>query len=133
MEFFVMDSDTLSTFSKEEAARMVDEEGHHLVNTLLVPVVTIAEVIDQHFEVTPDFLSLDVEGLEMELLQSIDFDRYRPTAICVETITYSRSGQERKRVEIAEYLGKTGYMIFADTYINTVFVDENRWRNRNSR
>ena len=33
-----------------------------------------------------DFLDIDVEGADLDVLESLDFDRYSPELICVEVI-----------------------------------------------
>ncbi|MBW1879005.1 MAG: FkbM family methyltransferase, partial [Deltaproteobacteria bacterium] len=35
---------------------------------------------------TLDLLSIDVEGLDYAILQTLDFERYRPAVICAETV-----------------------------------------------
>ncbi len=34
----------------------------------------------------PDFITLDTEGFNMEVLSTMNFEKYRPKVICVETI-----------------------------------------------
>jgi FkbM family methyltransferase len=49
-----------------------------------VPVVTLDSVIAQAGLEAIDFLSIDVEGLELEVLQGFSFDRFRPHLILIE-------------------------------------------------
>ncbi|RPF47022.1 FkbM family methyltransferase [Thermodesulfitimonas autotrophica] len=51
---------------------------------LKVPARTLTSILDQHSVGKIDFLSLDVEGYELNVLKGIDFDRYRPTFILIE-------------------------------------------------
>ncbi|MGB5475299.1 MAG: FkbM family methyltransferase, partial [Gammaproteobacteria bacterium] len=87
--FYELDSTTLSTFSESEARRYVEEHGKRIVHTAEVDIITPAEIIGQHFQAPPDFVSLDVEGLELEILEAFDLSGARPAVFCVETITYS--------------------------------------------
>ena len=52
-----------------------------------VPCQRLTDIIDQsQFKDTPiDLLSVDVEGHDLQVLQSLDFDRYDPALIAVET------------------------------------------------
>jgi FkbM family methyltransferase len=50
-----------------------------------------------------DFLSLDVEGYELEILQSIDFKKYQPYAILIEV-------WKDKSFEIFDFLTKKNYI-----------------------
>jgi len=123
LDFFVMNSPTMSTFSREEAEDLVNNHNFKIVDVRKVPLMTIEHVIDKYCNgCFPDFLSLDAEGLDYAILQSIDFDKHGPTVICVETIEYSESLFGCKDNDIIDFLQAKGYMIFADTHINTIFL-----------
>lgn len=132
LDFFVMSNDVLSTLSKKEADRMVREEGESIVNVVQVPVMTFNQVMEIEFDSPPDFVSLDVEGLDCEILQTYDFSRCKPLAWCLETISYSATGQGVKDREQQQILEAQGYMLYADTYVNSIFVDADRWNNRHA-
>ena len=127
--FYVMSTRTLNTFSETEAKRYESMGTQRIERVLDVPIVSLNNVIYRHLDgVAPTFLSIDVEGLDYELLQSLDLRKFRPPVVCVETLTYSESRQERKDARIARLLIENGYFLYADTYINTIFVEEERWR-----
>lgn len=129
LPFHVMSTRTLNTFSKAEATRYAQTGLHRIESVISVPVVSINTVIAKHFGgAAPDFVSVDVEGLDAEIIRSLDLERYRPAVICVETLTFSETREEQKIPEIAEYLLARGYFAYADTYINTLFVDHVRWK-----
>jgi FkbM family methyltransferase len=127
LPFYVMSSRTLNTFSEEEAHTVARDGKIKIQQIIDVPVVPINEVLSTHFKQAPDFMSLDVEGLDLAILRSMDFTRYRPKVVCVETITFSENRQGKKIVEIAEVMQDNGYFAYADTNVNTLFVDRNVW------
>ena len=129
LEFFVMANRTLNTFSAEEANAYA-AQGIAIRSRRPIEVTTVSEVIETHCATTPDFVSIDVEGLDLVILQSFDFARHRPIVFCVETITYSSSGEGRKLDEVTRLMERNGYMAYADTHINTIFVDRARWERR---
>jgi FkbM family methyltransferase len=52
---------------------------------ITVPVTTLASICRQHVgNRTIDFLSIDVEGHEREVLEGADFDAFRPRVIVIE-------------------------------------------------
>lgn len=128
-ELFIMSTRTLNTLSEAEA-KLYESHGYRIEKRHRVEVRTIDDIIEQHFRGAPDFLSVDVEGLDHEILASLDFGRFRPKLICVETIVFSSTGLGEKRTEIDDLVRSRGYVRFADTYINTIYVDERSWVNR---
>ena len=134
MDFYVMSNRTLNTFSASEARKFVEQHGLRIVDTRRIRVQTFAQAVDIHLGRTPDLVSLDVEGLDLEVLRSIDFSRYRPHVFCVETISYaSGDGSGVKSAEIHALMLENGYMLYADTYINSIYVAQSSWRALGSR
>ena len=66
-----------------------------------------------------DFLSLDTETMDAEILEAIDFSKYSIKAICVET---NKSEQDATRIE--EYLCRKGYRLQATNPVNSIFCLE---------
>lgn len=128
--FYIMNEATLSTFSKEEAERMCSYGNLSIEKAITIPLITLDEVIEKYLKSCPNFISLDVEGLDLEILKSFDFTRYRPEIFCVETITYTEDKSEKKIVPTIEFMLSNGYFVYADTYINTIFVDRAAWAAR---
>jgi len=128
--FYVISTRTLSTFSESEARRYQEMGGHQIESVIDVPVMSLNTICEINFHgQAPTILSIDVEGMDYELLRSLDFRRYRPTVVCVETLSYSESRDEQKDPRIPRLMADNGYFPYADTYINTIFVEENRWKN----
>jgi FkbM family methyltransferase len=129
LDLFIMSSQSLNTFSPREAAEN-ESQGIRILDTRKVEVITINDLFEQYLSSAPDFLSLDAEGLDYEILCSMDPTRFRPLLICVETIIYATTGEGRKREEIDCLMIERGYEKFADTYINTLYVEKERWKSR---
>ncbi len=128
--FYVMSVPSLSTFSKEDA-ELHQKNGVATIDRIeKIAVVDVNEIIRANLSAAPDFVSIDVEGHEMDILRTFDFSSFRPGVFCVETLTFSIDNQERKAVEVNAFMEPKGYFSYADTYINTVFVDKAKWRNR---
>ncbi len=130
LDFYLMSSKTLNTFSKAEAERYVSYGNQQIEKVIKVEVETINSIIKKHCKRVPNLISLDVEGLDFMILQSFDFDQFRPEIFCIETLSYTEDKTERKLTEIIELMNQKGYMVYADTYINTIFVDKSIWANR---
>lgn len=129
-EFYVMSEPTLNTFVKEEAEKTIKEHSSYFIKEVKkLRVEPLHEILNKYNDGKfTDFLSLDVEGLDEQIISSINFELIRPKVICVETISFSYSGNGVKNKKIIELLESKGYMVYADTNINTIFVDAKIWK-----
>lgn len=129
-DFFLMSSSTLNTFSRVEAERYQSYGKQRIVKTIRVALKPVNEILEQNFEKCPNLISLDVEGMDYLILRNFDFGKYRPEVFCLETLSYTENKSERKLTEIIDLMHENGYLTYADTYINTIFVDNAAWNNR---
>lgn len=129
-DFYVMSTSTLNTFSQDEAERYQSHGTHQIIQTIKMKLRTINDIIDSQFSACPNFVSLDVEGLDYVILKSMDFKKFRPEVFCLETLSFSEDKTERKLTEIIDFMHANGYLTYADTYINTIFVDREKWESR---
>jgi FkbM family methyltransferase len=125
-DFFIMNEPTLNTFLREEAERMVNENSNAEIREIKkIRIRTLQAVINEYNGGKfPDLLSIDVEGLDEVILRSVNFEKDPPKVMCVETLTFSSIGKGKKKTELIEFIKGKGYMVYADTYINTIFVRE---------
>jgi FkbM family methyltransferase len=131
-DFYIISSPTLNTFSREAAENYKNEGNYFIKEVIRVPVDNIQNIVRDHFNgVFPDFLNLDAEGIDEMIVKSIDYQTNYPLVICVETVTFSTSGHGKKNTGLIEYIEAAGYYLYADTYINSIFVRLDRWRKKN--
>lgn len=124
-DFYIFDIPEINTFNKEEAEYRSSFGTYKIVKVVRMPLVTINDLIENNFDRYPDLLSIDIEGMDLIVLKSLDFHRFPIPVICVETCTYSENHIRPKDHSIAEFILTQGYEIYADTYINTIFVNKN--------
>jgi hypothetical protein len=70
-----------------------------------------------------DFITVDVEGLDFEVLQSNDWSLYRPELVLVEQ--YAADLEEMIVSDIVNYMRYKEYVLFAKT-TNTIFFKNQR-------
>lgn len=69
--------------------------------------VTLAEILERNRAPSfIHFMSLDIEGAELEALKGIPFDKYRFGAMAIE-----HNDEEPKRTEIMKLLEERGYRL----------------------
>jgi FkbM family methyltransferase len=124
LKFYVFNNPTMNTFSEIIRDEQL-QTGLVLTQELEVEVQSINSVIARHFPTgCPNLVSIDTEGMDLAILETFDFTTYRPEAFCIETIT---NIEARKMTEIIDFMGSKNYVVYADTFLNTIFVDQERW------
>ena len=122
-DYYVLNYPQLNTFDGDEARRREADSGGKTVikQVVKMPLVNINRVFAEHFGGSaPDFLSVDTEGLDLTILKTVDYARFRPKVICAETM-----GDEGIRMipAIADFLAGQGYAVRGMTLANTLFID----------
>ena len=121
-DYYVMTEPSWNSFSKEEAEQQTKATGGRISisKVIKMPLLDINDVMNEHFKGAPAFLSVDAEGLHLAILKTVDFKRFRPKIICVETLV---SGTNRLIPEIPAFMETQGYVVRGKTFPNTIFVD----------
>lgn len=129
IDFYIISSPTLNTFSKEEAEKYSNEGAYSIKSVEKVRVRTLPDILKDFSNVGfPQFLSIDAEGVDEIIIKAIDYKTNFPIVICIETISFSTNGNGIKNIEIINYLNEQGYLTYADTNINTIFVRKDYWK-----
>jgi FkbM family methyltransferase len=121
LDFHIFADDELCTF--DEGLAKARQTNHQLLRVTNVPVLTLATLIQQHIPTGPDVLSVDVEGLDLDVLRSNDWVSYRPDLVIVEAL----AGPSRLREgDIVQFMAEVGYDIIAATGMNLFFRGASR-------
>ncbi len=121
----VFENGALSTLCEETAANYV-RLGQKCLRVEEVPTITLSQILSQA-ERNVDLLSIDVEGMDLAILKSHDFSVHAPTIICVETVGYASNTTETFDDSIQNFLVNQGYKVYANSHINTIFVQSERY------
>jgi hypothetical protein len=128
-DFYIFNEPSLNTFNLEEAKFRESQGSFKIVKIAKVMIRSVGSIIADNYSSFPDLLSIDLEGLDFDVLKTIDFSRLPIPVVCVETCSYSENHIKPKNEEISEFMLSVGYFIYADTYVNTIFVNKG-WFNK---
>jgi len=121
LPFYMFDeSSGRNTFSLEEAKRFEEScPEMKLVKTIELPVVTLTDIINEHWSGKyPDYMDIDIEGLDYEVLQSCDFSGKTPYVICVEIDKANVSGMNAM-------LAEKGFVPYCRIISDMIYVRKN--------
>lgn len=119
------DYHTLNTCSDEEK-NFIIKQGFTLKSTTKIEIVPINDLLHEYFsDGRLDFLSIDIEGQDEEIVKSIDYEFIRPAIICIETAVY-KGGKIEGMSELVDFFKSKDYYLTADTSLNSIFIDGKR-------
>lgn len=125
LTYWQMNPNTLSTFSEAQAKESM-KEGFSLTKKMKIPVQTLASVLEKYAKGKRiDFLSVDVEGFELDVLKSNNWKKFRPVILCIElSFSASDSGQEVDRKKrLIRFISSKGYILISTSPSNYFFQD----------
>lgn len=111
----------LSTIVAEHA-QAAEKEMNRSAEAVRLPMTTLAALCEQHGPANFEFLKVDVEGAEGDVLRGADFSRFRPKIIVVEAIkplTLAPAWDEWEPL-----LARHGYRYVWDDELNRYYVAE---------
>lgn len=121
LNYYQFNDPALNTFSINEVELIGENSNYFVENTLKIPTITLAQILDKHVNnsnVNIDFMSIDVEGLDLNVLKSNNWEKYRPTILLVESLREEL--YEISNSETFKFLEQKGYKLVAKT-VNTFF------------
>src|SRR5690606_158036 len=109
----------LNTMSPANLRRQ-SVRGIEPVSVDTVEVVALAELLDRYMPsgTNIDLLNIDVEGLDLEVLQTNDWKKYRPKVVAIEDYDLLPKAQS----VIYEYLTDQGYALFSHVFDTSLYI-----------
>lgn len=110
---------SLNSFEKHVPE--INDATYDIVGTVEVEIYTLAQTLEQYLpaNITIDFISIDVAGLDLALLNSNDWDKYRPRFVLVEDVDSNFSKLDAS--EVYRFLADHNYEIAGQTLRTLIF------------
>lgn len=107
-----------STFDSNTAIEL-EKKGYKIAEVVKRPVKPLKSVLDEYLDNRSiDFMSVDTEGFDLEVIKSNDWHKYRPTLVMVETV--------QNRQAIIDFMKENNYKIVFENRANTIFKDSTK-------
>lgn len=123
--YYMYDETAYNTFSYKVTEEL-SALGITFIASSKVNVITLKEFI----ELIPrediariDFLNIDVEGLDLNVLISNDWTKFRPKVICVEDLESGK--RESDQTTVTSFLLRQDYCLSSVLHNSLIFVDRN--------
>ena len=124
LTYYAFNEPALNGFSKELSEERNGKGNYFIEFTKDIETATLEEILDNNLpENQPiDFLSIDVEGLDLMVLKSNNFNKYKPKVILIEILGSSLNDIESN--EITKFLRDQEYSIYAKAMNTVIFIQE---------
>jgi FkbM family methyltransferase len=121
LTYYIFNEPALSTFSTDKVEEYTQDPQYHIINEKRIETWPLADILDRYLPAGTniDFLTIDAEGLDMEVLRSNNWQKYRPAYILVESTPFLLANMHN--TEMGQYMQDAGYAIFAKTYYTYIF------------
>lgn len=125
--FYEFETAAFSTFSKKESLMLL-KVGYKLKRKMKIQIKKLEDIMKKYAPSNIDFMSVDTEGFEMDVLKSNDWGKYRPKMLCIETIDFisllkTGEGVSIRKKRIDSYLSSKGYKEYFSNGLNTLYTD----------
>src|SRR5690606_16387194 len=86
LKFYCFNEPALNGFSKEISEKRNQSGNYKIIKTIDIETFPLSEILDKHLPPNQkiDFLTIDVEGLDLQVLRSNNWKKYKPDFILVE-------------------------------------------------
>jgi FkbM family methyltransferase len=121
LTYHAFNEPALNTFDKALAKERA-RGTYRIVEEIKIETLPLSEILERHVPTGTkiDFLNVDVEGLDLEVLRSNDWNRYSPEFIfveCFESSTWEQVASD----PLAQFLMKRRYSIVGKTMHTVLF------------
>lgn len=125
LTYFMFNEPALNGFSKELSEKRNTKGRYFIKSQIDIQTDTLNHILDSHLPALQeiDFLSIDVEGLDFQVLQSNCFSKYKPKVILIEIL--SSRLDEVVTDPISVFLKQYNYSIYAKAVNTVIYIDDN--------
>ncbi len=122
LDYYRLSCSPMNTFSKQFAESAIANGDVSLLGVVKVPVMTMEMLLDKYLPEGQDidFVSIDCEGLDLEILKSNNWYKYRPEFVLVEIHTGGKNW-EIPQGSVATFLRSVGYELVGQCFVTSLF------------
>lgn len=124
-DFYVFDAPSCSTFDRGQADSLLAlPNPPKLLRTIQRPIRRLDEIIEQHHDLVgkADLIKIDVEGRDLDVLRSADWESFRPRVIVVELL--GATAESAPATAAGIFLKTQGYNLRAFLFHTAIFVSQ---------
>lgn len=121
LTYYMFEDASQNTFSEDFKNDRV-RESMQVIGEQEINIYPLATVLDKHMpnEKHIDYMNVDVEGLDLEVLKSNDWNKYRPSIITIEEIDFNIEKPQTSKIYL--FMKEQNYTLKSVSYITLIFT-----------
>ena len=121
LTYYIFNDPALNGFSKELSEERNKLDHHKIVSSVKLKTKTLKEILTENLDKHQviDFMTIDVEGMELEVIKSNDWKSFCPKVLIIEIL--QNDSENIIYNEIYEFLKAKNYQFFGKTYNSFFF------------
>ena len=121
LTFYLYNDPAVNSFSKKLALKRAKEGSFNVISTIEIKTKTLSEVLESFLPKGQkiDFLSIDTEGLDLNVLKSNNWNKFIPSVILIEDLGLNSEYWENN--EIKTFLIDKGYEMHSKIVDTLIF------------
>ena len=123
IDFWEFEPYGLSTADPAIAESVLKIKDVRLIKLSKIEVTPLSEMVPKIDSQFPTILSIDVEGMDLEVLKSNNWNNFRPHIICIEEWPNLKLG-ENALSAVTIYLGELNYKKISYTGLSSIYVNK---------
>ncbi|MFY9107190.1 FkbM family methyltransferase [Aliarcobacter cryaerophilus] len=124
LTYYMFNEPALNSFDKELSLKRNLLEHYSILETKNINTITLENILDKYLPKNQDidFLSIDVEGFDFQVLKSNNWEKYSPKVVLIEIL--SKDIESMIGSEVYIYMKKLNYKYYAKSVHTHFFIKE---------
>jgi FkbM family methyltransferase len=121
--YHVFNLGAVNTLNANQAAHWTSVDGFEVVAQRRVVTRPLKEILEEYLpdNTSIDFMNVDVEGYDLEVLQSNDWSLFRPALVMVELLLLQPS--DFSSSEVLQFMQQMSYEVYSICNGSVAFID----------
>ena len=117
---------SVNTISKRHLIFLKKALGLNKFKKKKIKTILLSDLLIRNKIKKIDFMNIDIEDSELDVLKTINFKHFYIKVICIEVINQFHTKESKiNKGKIVKLLRKNNYVLVHKTYVNYIFVKKN--------
>lgn len=124
LNYNIFDEPTLNGFSEDQTLDYQNNTNYKLIGVIPVKVYPLSVILDKYCSngQVIDFMTIDVEGFDLNVLKSNNWSKYRPKIVLVES--HKTNIENLEDCPIYMFMKSQNYSLYGKSVLTYFYIDK---------